>query len=322
MQHANIISLTAVLCGCLVATFGICGLALAGEQKAAAFTLVPDEYGMVLKTPEGRTVFRYMTKKPADTKLSANSVCCLYPVKTPSGEDVVDFAPSDHPHHRGLFLAWHAIDGKKPADFWGWGEWAPTKDRVITNRSIKLVKADAKHAELAVRNDWIAEGEVLVQEALSLRARELKGAYVIDLDFQLTPTADLTLKQTAFGGLCAKCRKDGAAAYYSPEGEVKLPNPHHLKPETDWPAAAWYDYTTELKSGKKIGIAVLDHPGNPPTVWHNLAPISMLNPCIVAKGPVALKAGKPLLLRYRVVVHDGATPVDILGALSKEWRKQ
>ena len=322
MQHLTTISLAAALCGCLVATFGACGLACGGEQKAGAFTLGSDEYGMVLKTPDGRTVFRYMTRKPADTKLSANSVCCLYPVKTPAGEEVVDFAPSDHPHHRGVFLAWHAIDGKTAADFWGWGEWAPTKDRLITNRSIKLVKADAQHAELAVRNDWIAEGEVLVEEALAIIARQVKGAYVIDLSFELTPKADLTLRQTAFGGLCAKCRKDGKAVYTSPRGQVEMPNPHHLKPETDWPAAAWYDYTTELAGGKKVGIAVLDHPGNPPTLWHNLAPISMLNPCIVAKGPVRLQAGKPLHLRYRLVVHDGPPPAEVLGRLSTEFRSR
>ena len=86
------------------------------------------------KTPGGRAVFRYMTKKPAETNLTANSVCCLYPVYTPSGEAAVDFAPGDHRHHRGVFLAWHATKGKKPADFWGWGEFAPTENRVIENR--------------------------------------------------------------------------------------------------------------------------------------------------------------------------------------------
>ena len=180
---------------------------------------------MVLKTPDGRTVFRYMTKKPADTKLTANSVCCLFPVKTPSGEDVVEFAPVDHPHHRGVFLTWHAMEGKKPADFWGWGELAPTKDRVIQSRGVKLLKADAKGAEIAVRNAWVAEGETMIEEATTIAAREVKGAYVIDLDFRLTPTSDVTLRQTAFSGFCVKSRKDGKAAYYDPEGRGEAPRP-------------------------------------------------------------------------------------------------
>ena len=227
-----------------VGVFAVTGV----EDEKGAFTLTPDEHGMILKTPDGRTVFRYMTKKPAQSKLTANSVCCLYPLKTPLGEDMVEFAPSDHPHHRGVFLTWHAMQGKKAADFWGWGQFAPTKDRVINNCSVKLVKADAKHAELAVHNDWTAEGEVMIEENLSIKAREAKGAYVVDLDFRLTPTSDVTLRQTAFSGLCVKARKDGKAAYSDPKGEVKLPAPHHLKPETDWPAADWYDYTTRLES--------------------------------------------------------------------------
>ncbi len=293
----------------------------AREKTMKPFALSPDEYGMVLKTPDGRTVFRYMTKKPTDTELTANSVCCLFPVNTPSGERVVDFAPSDHRHHRGIFLAWHSITGKKKADFWGWGEWAPTKGRVIKNLSISLVEADSARAKLRIRNGWLVEDEAMISEVLTVVAREEKGAYVIDLDYWLTPTQDVTLDQTAFGGLCVKARRDDRAVYASPEGEVKLPAPHYLKPETDWPAAEWYDYMIELSNGKTIGVGVLDHPDNPPSTWHNLAPIAMINPCIVAPGPVNLKEGKPLHLRYRVIVHDGPTPVELLKSLSSEWRQ-
>lgn len=288
--------------------------------RGVAFTLASDEHGVVLKTPDGRTVLRYMTKKPAETKLTANSVCCLYPVNTPKGVRVVDFAPSDHPHHRGVFLAWHSVTGKQKADFWGWGEWAPTEGRMIQNRGVKLLKADAKQATLEVRNDWMVEDEVMIGEVLSIRARQVGPAYVIDLDFKLTPTVEVTLDQTAFGGLCVKARKDGQAVYTGPEGKVELPPPHHLKPESDWPAADWYDYTIRLQRGSTVGVAVLDHPDNPPTTWHNLAPIAMVNPCIVAPGPVALNKGQPLRLRYRLVVHDGPTPVRLLGKLSGQRR--
>jgi len=298
------------------------------DSKAEGlFTLVPDAHGMVLKTPDGRTVLRYMTKKPADTKLTANSVCCLYPVNTPSGERVVDFAPSDHPHHRGAFLAWHSLKGKQKADFWGWGAWAPTKGRVIKNRSIKLVEADSTHAILEVRNAWDVEGEAMINEVLSITASEQSAgrlsadnAYVIDLHYQLTPTVEVTLDKTAFGGFCVKARKDGKSVYTSPKGEVKLPNPHHLKPETDWPPVDWYDYTIKLNSGKTIGVTVFDHPANPPTTWHNLRTISMVNPCIVAPGAVTMKKAQPFNLRYRLVVHDGPAPIKLLKKLSEPWR--
>jgi hypothetical protein len=298
---------------------GAAGLG-AGAEDPKAFQIVSDEYGTVVKTPDGRTVFRYMIKKPANSPLTANSVCCLFPVNTPSGERAVDFAPSDHLHHRGVFLAWHAMEGKKPADFWGWGQFAPTKDRVIVNRSVKPTKADARGAELAVVNQWLAEGVVLIDESTRIVARERKPAFVIDLDFRLTPTSNLTLKQTAFSGFCVKARKEGKAFYRDPMGVVSLPDPHYLKPETDWPAADYYDYVIDLDSGRTIGVAVIDHPGNPPSKWHNLKPIAMINPCFVAPGPVTLKGGQPLRLRYRLVVHDGTTPNRLLKQLAAEWR--
>jgi hypothetical protein len=296
------------------------GPALAADSPAD-YVFVPDELGLTLKTPQGQTMFRYMNKKPQDTKLTANSVCCLFPVKTPAGEDVVEFAPVDHPHHRGVFLTWHVMEGRKPADFWGWGQFAPTKDRVIINRSLKPVAADAQHAVLEARNAWIAEDVTLVEETTTITARQTRGVNVIDFDFRLLPTSDITLKQTAFSGFCVKSRKDGKSAYTSPDGEVKLPAPHHLKPETDWPAAAWYDYTIALDSGRTIGATVVDHPGNPPSPWHNLQAIAMINPCIVAPGPVTLKVGQPLRLRYRLIVHDGPVPVALVKQLSEEFRK-
>ncbi|MHC4640253.1 MAG: family 16 glycoside hydrolase [Planctomycetota bacterium] len=294
------------------------------QNPKQAFTLVQDPLGKTLKAPDGSTVFRYMTQKPAETKLTANSVCCLYPLNTPSGERVVDFAPSDHPHHRGVFLAWHSITATKAdkkADFWGWGEWAPTEGRRIKNSSVKLLQADPECAMLEVRNDWLVGNRKMIDEITFIIARQEKSAYIIDLNYHLTPAMDITLDKTAFGGFCAKARKDGNGSYYSPSGLVKLPNPHHLKPETDWPAADWYDYTMNLDSGKTVGVAVLDHPANPTTTWHNLALIAMVNPCIVAPGPVNIKKGQTLQLQYQLVVHDGPKPTKLLNRLTNELRR-
>lgn len=313
------LTLTALLAGAALAGTGF---AMAAEN-GSEFTLRPDDHGMVLTTPDGRVVFSYMTKKPAETNLTANSVCCLYPVNTPSGVRAVDFAPGDHRHHRGVFLAWHATQcGAKRADFWGWGEMAPTTDRVISNHEVKLVEADAKHARLAIRNDWTVKGKTAIEEALAIEVKEQNGVFVIDMLFELVPRVDVTLNRTAFGGFCVKGRKEGDAIYTDPDGEVQLPNPHHLKPESDWPAKSWYDFTIALNDGKTVGVTVIDHPRNPPSPWHNLKPIAMLNPCIVANGPVTLTTNQPLHLRYRLVIHDGPPPMAVIERLAAEFGEQ
>jgi hypothetical protein len=279
-----------------------------------------NKHGKKLLTSDGRHLLSYMTKKPANSALTANSVCCLFPVNTPAGERMVDFAPSDHPHHRGIFLAWHAIDGPVPADFWGWGEWAPTKDRVIVNRSFTPGKVDADSAMFSVKNQWMAGDQVLVNESSSFKAREVDKVFVIDAQYCLTPTADLTLRQTAFGGFCVKARKDGQRVYLDSNGHVDLPAPHHLKPETDWPSRPWYAFQIALESGKTIGLAVVDHPGNPPSTWHNLKAISMVNPCIVAPGAFKMATDKTLTLQYRIIVFDGTTPTSAIEKLVADYR--
>ena len=76
----------------------------------------------------------------------------------------------------------------------------------------------------------------------------------------------------------------------------------------------------KLSSGKIVGAAVLDHPSNPPTTWHGSRGLWMLNPNMAAVGPYTIKKETPLTLRYRVVVHDGATPATLVNTLSDEWR--
>jgi len=71
-----------------------------GVSAASAYTLTPVEYGMQLKTPDGRVVFEYLTKKPENIGLTSPSAACFHPVNTPSGERVTNIAPNDHPHHR------------------------------------------------------------------------------------------------------------------------------------------------------------------------------------------------------------------------------
>ncbi|MFA5192008.1 MAG: DUF6807 family protein [Verrucomicrobiia bacterium] len=318
----------------------VAAVATTQTMQAANYTLVPDDYGMTLKSPEGRVVFTYMTRKPEKTNLAANSTCCFHPLNTPSGERLSDLAPGDHHHHRGVFLAWHSMEFREKADFskfgplgptrgfminrgdfWGWGQFAPTTGRVITNRSIKLAGTEARHATVEIRNDWQIDGKTMMDELTLATVREQGGVYVMDLDYQLTPVCDLVLGHTAFGGFCVRARNDGESWYADPKGKINLPDPHYSVPELNWPASEWSDYTIKLTNGKTLGVTVLDHPANPPATWHNPRYVWMVNPCIVAKKPVMLKAQAPFHLRYRLIIHDGLMPADLVKELNREWRK-
>ena len=197
--------------------------------------------GKSLKAPDGRAVLTYLTSKPEGSNLRANSACCFHPVTTPSGERLTDLAPGDHVHHRGIFLAWHSIDFRRKADFskmgptrpthgfdiaradfWGWGEFAPTDQRVIRNRDVQLVKATDTTAELAIRNDWTIRNNRYVDEQTTAVWRARDGANILDLTYGLTPDWDMTLNQTPFGGFCVRARNDGESWYEGPSGKIAL----------------------------------------------------------------------------------------------------
>jgi hypothetical protein len=259
----------------------------------------------------GKELLGYQLKKPAGSPLSVDSACYFHPFATPKGVVVTDVAPADHLHHRGIFLAWVEMHGKKSADFWGWGQYAPKKDRVIVNRSAEGKGGGG--AELKVRNEWTADGEALVKEDLEAVFTIQGTSSVLDLTYTLTVDQDLRLPRWAFSGFCLRARKDGKAVIVNPDGEVKRPAPNHMKPETDWPAAPWYGYNITLPDGDVVGTAVVDHPRNPPSLWHNAASIRMLNPCVVAPKELVIKAGEPLVLRYRCVATDGPLPAALPG---------
>jgi hypothetical protein len=309
---------------------------------ASAYTLSPVEYGVQLKTPDGRVVFEYMTKRPDNIGLTAPSVACFHPVNTPKGERITSIAPDDHPHHRGIFFGWQDAEFHEPAnlerygpthplkalvitraDFWGWGVYAPREDRVQQNRDVKLVRADAEKAELEIHNDWLVAKRKMLDETDNVTVQERDGVYVIDLAYHLAPSAEYILNRSAFGGFDVQCRKDGDSYFATAAGKVTRPDPHYSYPELNWPAEPWYDFTIRLRdSGKVLGAAVVDHPGNPPSTWHNARYLWMLNPSITGPGPFTIHPDAPLTLRYRVIVHDGDTPTAVINKLSGEFRSK
>jgi hypothetical protein len=321
-----------------VAILLLLSIGVAG-QTPRSYAARRTAHGLEVTTPDGRVVLEYLISKPADVPLTSASVACFHPINTPSGERITALAPDDHPHHRGLYLAWHDSEFRTPtnperrgptsplygwnitkADFWGWGAFAPRDGRIIQTTDVSLASASAERAQLEIRNDWIVGKRKLLDEATTAVVAEREGVYVIDLTFRLAPVVEYVLNRQSFSGFNLQARKDGESHYTDASGQVTLRDPHYSAPELNWPGAPWYGYVIALKNGKTVGAAVIDHPANPPSTWHNSRTLWMLNPNIAALGPITIRPESPLVLRYRVVAHDGPTPTALVQKLSDEWR--
>ncbi len=291
-------------------------LATSTMTGAQGFKLSQTSDAVVVRDAKGLVALEYHLKRPAGSDLVVDSGDFFHPLTTPSGVVVTDLVPSDHKHHRGVFLAFVEMHGNQDADFWGWGEHAPIKDRRIVNRRI-IPTAAPQQVKFVAGNEWMADGEVLVDENVNVLLTDNEGMRVLDLTYTLTPRSDLTLTRWAFSGFCVRVRKDAEVlGVFSPAGKSELPNPSHLQPDSDWPDAPWYAFSQKLPDGRVFGAAVINDPKNPPTLWHNHRDIRMLNPCIVAPAEVKLEKGRDLVLRYRVVTFDGEVPDTKLNKLT------
>jgi hypothetical protein len=330
--------LTVLTAAAITLISGFAPLARASAEQA--YTLVPVQGGMQLRAPNGNIVLEYVTVKPENIGLTAPSAAYFDPVNTPSGIRVTNVAPNDHPHHRGIFFGFmnsefhvpndysdapptHPIRGftVERGDFWAWGAYAPREGRIIQNKDVKLISADSHHAQLEIHNDWLIDNHKMLNETDEVMVTERDHVYVLDFYYRLAPLYDYDILQTAFGGFDFQAQKYGDSYFSTASGKVTLADPHYSYPLSDWPSEPWYDYTIKLQSdGKTVGAAVFDHPLNPPTLWHNARYLWMLNPCITALGPITIHPDAPLTLRYRVVVHDGPPPTELLQRLSEQWR--
>jgi hypothetical protein len=294
--------------------------------QSRAYTLEAGEAGKTLNAPDGRAVFGYLTQKPAGIPLAGNSACCIHPFNTPAGHAATDLAPADHRDHRGIFFAWHDVSFTRGAetlrgDFWGWGQFAPVDGRVIVNRELRLGRADAASAEVLVRNDWTIGGQPVLHEDTTIGVRDRGTVRSLDLTYRFTSDYDVTINRMAFTGLCFRCRKDGKYFYSDREGEVTLPDSKATQPETDWPARAWYGHTVVHEDGSTVASALVDHPSNPPSLWHGVRAVSFLNPCISAAREVRLPPGQPLTLRYLALTRDGMFDAGQMDSIASEWRR-
>jgi methane monooxygenase PmoA-like len=175
-------------------------------NTCANFIIIREPHALVLKD-DTMPVLRYHLQQPVDSKLSVESGCYFHPLTTPSGITITEVAPSDHPHHRGIFLAWVEMRGNKDADFWGWGEHAPKKHSVIVNRELGDVKGGFPKWAFLARNEWLAEGTVVMNETLDAEIKRESNAHILDLSYTLTPVGDTTLAGPSVGFVCARARK-------------------------------------------------------------------------------------------------------------------
>jgi hypothetical protein len=244
-------------------------------------------------------------------------------------EEEAGIQKPDHPHQRGLWFAHAKVNN---LDFWNI---APLDQKPynqpdrgkITLKQLGEVTSGKDKGSIAATFNWTnVKGDVLLTEARVMTFYADPSLRTIDFDITLTAVQKVTFSDEKDGVFGIRLRpvlqEDKGTGHISNAEGKTTEKAVWGKPSN------WCDYSGDIK-GEKVGIAILDHPGNPghPVRWHVRAyGLFAANPFGNAtlggdksqSHDVELEPGKSLRFRYRVIVHPGDVQSADIAAL---WSK-
>ncbi|MFO7733533.1 MAG: DUF6807 family protein [Candidatus Aminicenantes bacterium] len=244
----------------------------------------------------------------------------FHPLATLDGRILTADRPTDHVWHHGLWFSWKFIDG---VNYWEIDRATGRPAGRTSWRDVDIATGDdggSARISLSLFYRPAGEGEeaaVLREErTIAVAAPDAEGVTAIDWAGTFTAVRDIVLDRTplpgepggqiwgGYAGLSARLA-DGLAdrrPVTSDGPVVEMPDDRYRGRH----AALDYSF---LIGGQPAGVAVIDHPENPgsPTPWYVIRSdeMSFLTPAVICYGPMALRAGETITLRYRVFVHTG-----------------
>jgi len=242
--------------------------------------------------------------------------CYLHPVYGLDGEVITEDFAKDHRHHRGIFWAWPhiKIGGGKEVQ-----TWIP---RGIDNKHERWIRkdADARQAVLEVQNGWFVGDRKVMDERLRMTVYPAtETSRILDFEFTWQATDQPVTLQGAggksYGGLTVRFNTRVREKGGIPTKQVAITVPRGLtKKDLPDTKLEWADFIAPFPGAKgRSGAAVFvdkSHPGYPPT-WLTRHYGCL---CVGWPGvkPQTLEPGKPVVCRYRVLVHRGDLGLEAL----------
>jgi len=236
----------------------------------------------------------------------------IHPLYGLNGEMLTrDWPEGGHPHHRAIFWAWPEVEyGSERGDIYALQRVfaRPTGNMVFTGGPV--------FAQIEAENLWMWEDrEPIVREHAVINIyRSSHSTRVIDLTIKLKALQDsitiATRNTDSYGGLNLRMQTPQAQeiSYYSDLADSN-------------PSRAWSDFNGIFEGNESnSGLMVLQHKDNPeyPGNWVEYPNLAWVQPTFPSTGTrYPLSKDDSLVLRYRLIVHDGKKPsIDIS---EKRW---
>ena len=295
----------------------------AGTATKNPINISQTDQGFSIAEGEEQVLFYQRQHKSMDGKYTrANYIHPLYGL---DGEILTEDFPADHLHHRGVFWAWHQLwlGDKKLGDGWA------AIDFFWDVYDAEILTIDSKSPALKLHVYWKspllteADGrqQPFVKETTTIRVH-LAENDIRKIDFQIELLAlkdDMRLGGSedakGYGGFTTRIPLPDGLAFTGTNGPVE---PTNLSVE----AGPWLDFSGNLGGqGKTSGLAILCHSSSPgyPQRWILRRKGSAQNPVYPGREAVPLSREKPLVLRYRLIIHRGGINDVNLDKLQAEY---
>lgn len=286
----------------------------------AQIEMEPSSEGILFRE-SGRDVMFYQIKpKSINGKYERSHY--FHPLWGLDGQVITEDFPQDHPHHRGIFWAWHQVllKGKPVGDLW---DLEGIKQEV---REVEFISRPDGAGEFRSEVVWISgkmghtlNDRELVREETKVIIHKRKVGYR-QIDFEISLYAlqpDVAIggsdDEKGYGGFSVRAQLQGEVSFQGKQGSV-LPENTAVK------SPGWINLTSQVPPAmRRYGLAIIDHKNNPgyPQEWILRSSASMQNAAFPGRNPVVLDIDMPLVLRYTLLVHNGHMKGRQIGRIKK-----
>ena len=299
-----------------------------GRQPDASHPvrIVQTDEGFLVTRRGDKILFYQRKTKSLDGKYTRADY--IHPLYGLDGQILTEDFPPDHLHHRGIFWAWHQlyIGDKKLGDAWS------TKDFSCDVYDAKILTPDSRSRALQVKAYWKSplwtdaggKQKPFVKETTTITVHRAEADFR-KIDFEIALLAledDVRIggaeNAKAYGGFSARIRLPDGIEFTGPAGPVEPQG-------TPVEAGPWLDFSGKFADDDRIsGLAILCHKSNPgyPQQWILRRKGSMQNPVYPGRHPIPLSRQKPLILRYRLIIHRGNAQHINLNKLQAEYNRE
>lgn len=256
---------------------------------------------------EGQNKIAFYQKEEAGMNMESKRTNYLHPLYLPDGTVITENAPADHPHHRGIFWAWHQIlvDGKSVGDSW-------TLEGIMTDvKDVEFKRAEQDNGILTTTALWRSSlwkngNEALLKETTTYTFYPQNGNYRrIRIDIALNSLVDhLQLggsdDEKGYGGFSVRMRLPDDITFTGENGKTEPQN-------TAVEAGNYMNMAGSVgRNGSHGGIFIYAHPQNQssPQTWILRNKASMQNAVFPGRNPVELQKNVPLQLSYTLIAYN------------------